>query len=769
MMPPLLLMRVLWVLLVLGSPAGAGLYSPDEPFVILDAASAPVTLMNSSSAWLTEFYASWCGHCIEFSSTWKQLARETQDWRPCIYLAALDCADYPTMCNQFNVRGYPTLKFTKAFSENLSGGTHITAARVVQKLRRQIIDNLEQHKESWPPACPPLEPASLTEIEGFFDNNNVDYLVLIFEDGESYLGREVTLDMLQFENIAVRRVLPGESLQMPHFGVKSFPSAYLIQKTGPITRIRVRNEDRTSYRKYIRSLRGVRQGTFQLHGQSQTPIDNQPIIWREADSSKVYMADLESALHYLFRVEIAKFPDLEGDKLIALKTLVSVLAEYFPGRPHVMNLLQALNSWLQNVAEPRISYSDFENVLNNKKSSLKAVLVANTTWVWCQGTRPHFRGFPCALWTLFHVLTVQSAVNQPQDADALEVLGAMRGYVKNFFGCRECAAHFESMASKSIGKVSSRDEAVVWLWSRHNEVNTRLAGARSEDPKFPKLQWPTPDLCPLCQKELAGEHIWEKNEVLHYLKAHYGQANIVMNYTEPEEELLERQRMKNGESQDTYLATEKQEVREDRITLESRGKRNVLEEEEAEEEEEEGEEEDEEEEEEQHVATQHLVTDSHLVEKHNQKPTIIQVGSKSKVEGTDIVDLDSFVAENYKRKALSVASAAKRKRRASERGLQAQPLEEELLSDFDYSAVRERLRRRGIDSKYLIGVLVEDDGSRSTSRRRWFRMIELGFSRLDLSLCIVLYFLSSMCLLAMYLYFHMKTRCRKQRASFSSA
>lgn len=58
----------------------------------------------------------------------------------------------------------------------------------------------------------------------------------------------------------------------------------------------------------------------------------------------------------------------------------------------------------------------------------------------------------------------------------LEVLNTMRCYVKHFFGCQECAQHFEAMAAKSMDQVKSRREAVLWLWSHHNEVNARLAG-----------------------------------------------------------------------------------------------------------------------------------------------------------------------------------------------------------------------------------------------------------------------------------------------------
>lgn len=55
----------------------------------------------------------------------------------------------------------------------------------------------------------------------------------------------------------------------------------------------------------------------------------------------------------------------------------------------------------------------------------------------------------------------------------------MRAYIRNFFGCRMCAEHFEAMAAESMHEVKNRDEAVLWLWSRHNRVNARLAGEDS--------------------------------------------------------------------------------------------------------------------------------------------------------------------------------------------------------------------------------------------------------------------------------------------------
>lgn len=57
-----------------------------------------------------------------------------------------------------------------------------------------------------------------------------------------------------------------------------------------------------------------------------------------------------------------------------------------------------------------------------------------------------------------------------------------------------------------------------------------FTGAMSEDPMFPKTQWPTPDLCPTCHEERSGIHVWNEPTVLDFLKRHYGTDNISLKY-----------------------------------------------------------------------------------------------------------------------------------------------------------------------------------------------------------------------------------------------
>lgn len=54
-----------------------------------------------------------------------------------------------------------------------------------------------------------------------------------------------------------------------------------------------------------------------------------------------------------------------------------------------------------------------------------------------------------------------------------------------------------------------------------------LPGQLSEDPKFPKVPWPTPDLCPACHEETNGLDSWDEGQVLLFLRRHYCAGNLV--------------------------------------------------------------------------------------------------------------------------------------------------------------------------------------------------------------------------------------------------
>ncbi|KAM4739450.1 sulfhydryl oxidase 1 [Anableps anableps] len=780
--------------------AEAGLYTASDQIVLLSEQNVGSVLINSSAAMVVEFYASWCGHCISFSPTYKKLARDIKEWKPAVNMAAIDCAaeENVKICMVYKIRGYPTIKFFHAYSTAESSGVAYRAfSHDIRELRHRIIDSLESHGEPWPPACPPLEPTSEAEIYNFFETHTGQHLALIFEDAKSYIGREVTLDLLQFENITVRRVLNTEEGLVAKLGVTEFPSCYLYYPDGNFTRLRVNFEARAFYFYALQRLPGVvRSGKPKpvsmdlLKNRTEEP-------WRHFNNSRVYMADLESALHYSLRVELAVQSVIKGEALIALKNYISVLAKYFPGRPVVMNLLKSLNSWLQDQTADRISYEAFKERVDNTAQVANAALPEGVRWVGCQGSQPHFRRYPCGVWILFHVLTVQASTTGGSDPQ--EVLKAMRNYVHNFFGCRYCAEHFENMAKEGLEKVDTLPSAALWLWSRHNQVNNRIAGAMSEDPLFPKIQWPSPEMCPSCHiVKDTGDHGWNKEQVFSFLWSYFSSSHILPDYLENEDEILEKQRAKHSlQLQDSFAQKNVQRkareasnpitpspsspVQEGEEGEEDEGPQDETE---AYEEDNEGGEENpalavsniEDKSSEPSPWTKSKLVDVHGLQQSHRIPSII--GMRLRQQKEDIVDLDSFVNQHFRAKALQLAASNRIKQRTLQTKVEQEPRPafslgmeldaglgmvglQPMDADLELNLIHQgkRLKKRELAGQYFRGEAELD------RRGHWISVLSIGFSNVDISLCVILYALSFMCLLSMYVFFRNHLRRRRVKVA----
>ncbi|XP_045897499.1 sulfhydryl oxidase 2-like, partial [Micropterus dolomieu] len=238
----------------------------------------------------------------------------------------------------------------------------------------------------------------------------------------------------------------------------------------------------------LRTLPGVQRrwksaSSSSSRGQTGVLPDRQSTEpWRDFDRSKVYTADLESALHYLLRVELATHSTLEGEELKIFKDFVTLVAKLYPGGGSVVKLMETLSDWLLSLPLQRIPYQAVLDLVDNKMRISGVFLGAELRWVGCQGSRAGLRGYPCSLWTLFHVLTVQhdatpaALENTGLEAEAAPVLQVMRRYIRTFFGCEQCGRHFEQAAAASMEKVRTREDQVLWLWNQHNRVNYRLAG-----------------------------------------------------------------------------------------------------------------------------------------------------------------------------------------------------------------------------------------------------------------------------------------------------
>lgn len=203
-----------------------------------------------------------------------------------------------------------------------------------------------------------------------------------------------------------------------------------------------------------------------------------------------------------------------------------IFYRYSPLGENGKQFLQELNMYLLTVNKLNGNY--FETKIKELEITLNNKVFSSNQYVGCQSSIIGLRGFTCGLWLLFHYLTVQAAKSE-QSSDPVEVLQAMHGYVQYFFGCGECSQHFQTMAAKNkIWNVTSKDNAILWLWSAHNEVNQRLSGDLTEDPEYPKIQFPTEDICNVCRKQSSAVDgiVWDKTEVILFLKRIHSLHNI---------------------------------------------------------------------------------------------------------------------------------------------------------------------------------------------------------------------------------------------------
>lgn len=210
------------------------------------------------------------------------------------------------------------------------------------------------------------------------------------------------------------------------------------------------------------------------------------------------------------------------------------LYRYSPLSDNGQLFLAELNAYVEN--ETKLNGKILSNKIKEFENKYEPIF-SSSKWIGCKASTVGRRGFSCGLWQLFHYLTVQ-ATNSVQTNDPIEVLKAIHGFVKHFFGCTHCSLHFQEMAERNnIWKVTTKDDAVLWLWSAHNEVNQRLSGDHTEDPEFPKIQYPLRNVCTQCHKQIipvqgvtpadnSDTPHWNTNEILYYLRRVYSHFNL---------------------------------------------------------------------------------------------------------------------------------------------------------------------------------------------------------------------------------------------------
>jgi len=94
-------------LLLIQLLAANGLYDSSDDVVELTDSNFDRQVVQSDNIWVVEFFAPWCGHCKNLAPEFKKTAKALKG---VARVGAINCDDHKSICGQYSVRGFPTIK-----------------------------------------------------------------------------------------------------------------------------------------------------------------------------------------------------------------------------------------------------------------------------------------------------------------------------------------------------------------------------------------------------------------------------------------------------------------------------------------------------------------------------------------------------------------------------------------------------------------------------------------------------------------------------------
>lgn len=416
---------------------------------------------------------------------------------------------------------YPTVRYFPPHPQPNDFGVDFLRSFNVQEMKDFLIEKLQETQtsnatESFLCDIQPYEKVSIVS------DSNYLLTYVIIDEPDNKIAQELVIDYCPVKKIKLIYSLNNNTALVELLKPNIYPSLFRVQSDKFI--FLAGGNNKTHFTETINAdLESIHMTPFNIIDMTTKLYNllfqkNQGLV---NDFNTVYLSDLEATLKYSLEHEIVSRSVISGDALEALKTYLELLIECFPSSLRGKKFIKLVMEHTTN--NDSISGEELGSFISRYELLLKPYVTKNI-WIGCEGSHPMYRKYPCGLWTLFHTLTVQASTKNLTTFSGPQVLEAIAGYVKHFFGCTDCSEHFMNMATSIKSNVSSLDDAVLWLWSAHNQVNQRLAGDVTEDPMHPKIIFPLKSHCENCH--LQGTDEWNKTAVIKYLKNMYSSISL---------------------------------------------------------------------------------------------------------------------------------------------------------------------------------------------------------------------------------------------------
>ncbi|CAJ1953422.1 unnamed protein product [Cylindrotheca closterium] len=190
--------------------------------VILDTKSFPEAIKDPSNPlWLLKFYAPWCGHCKKIAPVLEKASLQVKGQ---MAIGKIDCTTEKGLCNEYKVRGYPTLKYSidGEIDDYPLGRDQASIVKFARKM-----------------SAPPLQIVASYE-------EAMEYATAKAEDGVIFLGYdptnkpdEVPSGFYQvFSKVARRKQASGHFLWLEPSDPESIKTPAIVKRIEPDVKVR---------------------------------------------------------------------------------------------------------------------------------------------------------------------------------------------------------------------------------------------------------------------------------------------------------------------------------------------------------------------------------------------------------------------------------------------------------------------------------------------------------------------------------------------------